>query len=47
MGKSVSSICGPHIAGDTIDLKDNNILVGCYETQNQIRVFDIRNKEKI
>lgn len=46
-GKSADSFYGPHIAGDSIDLKDNNILTGCYATKNQIQVWDMRKKDKI
>lgn len=46
-GKSVNSFYGPHIAGDSIDLKDNTILIGCYASKSQIQLFDIRNQQQL
>ena len=46
-GKSVNAFYGPHISGDSIDLKDNEILVGCYASKNQLQIWDMRNHEQI
>ena len=45
--KSVHSFYGPHIAGDSIDLKDHQILVGCYASKAQIQLWDIRNQQQL
>ncbi len=39
----VNSIFGPHICGDSIDLKGNYLLTGSWDTKNQIQLWDIRN----
>ena len=44
MSKSVNYIQGLHVAGDSIDVKENQIVVGCYSTKNQIQVWDWRKK---
>jgi len=36
------SIYGPHICGDSIDFKDNELLTGSWGTKDQIQVWDIR-----
>ncbi|MFM7858898.1 MAG: WD40 repeat domain-containing protein, partial [Flammeovirgaceae bacterium] len=33
----VNSIFGPHICGDSIDLKDNYLLTGSWDTKNQLQ----------
>lgn len=45
--KSVESFYGPHVSGDSIDLRDNKILVGCYAGKNQIQIWDMRNKKQL
>lgn len=40
MGKSVKSFYGPHVAGDSIDFANNELLVGCYAAKNQIQIWD-------
>ena len=40
MGKSVKSFYGPHVAGDSIDFVNNELLVGCYAAKNQIQIWD-------
>jgi WD40 repeat protein len=40
LGKSVKSVFGPHVAGDSIDFQNNNILIGCYAAKNQIQIWD-------
>ena len=40
VGRSVRAVFGPHVAGDSIDLKGNELLVGCYAAKNQIQVWD-------
>ena len=45
--KSVKQFYGPHVAGDSIDLREHKILVGCYASKDQIQVWDIRNLKKI
>jgi len=39
----VGNIYGPHICGDSLDVKDNKILTGSWATENQIQIFDLRN----
>lgn len=38
----VASIYGPHICGDSIDIKGNKILTGSWAVENQIQIFDMR-----
>ncbi len=40
VGKSVRSFYGPHVAGDSIDFKNNELLIGCYSAKNQIQIWD-------
>jgi COMPASS component SWD3 len=40
VGKSVRAVFGPHVAGDSIDFRGNELLVGCYAAKNQIQVWD-------
>ena len=46
-GKTVNQFYGPHVSGDSIDFQDNQILVGCYSTKNQIQLWDIRNQKQL
>ena len=41
--KIVNSILGPHIVGDSIDLKGNYILTGSTDIKDQLKIWDIRN----
>lgn len=41
--KSIKSFYGPHVAGDSLDINGNTLLVGCYATKNQIQLWDLRN----
>jgi WD40 repeat protein len=41
-GKSVQSVFGPHVAGDSIDHCNGEILIGCYAAKNQIQVWDLK-----
>jgi len=38
----VSSVYGPHICGDALDIKGNKILTASWSAENQIHVFDMR-----
>jgi hypothetical protein len=38
----VASIYGPHICGDSIDIKGNKILSSSWASSNQIQIFDLR-----
>jgi WD40 repeat protein len=42
-GKIVSSIYGPHICGDSIDIHGFTLLTGAWSTEKQIQLWDIRN----
>lgn len=42
----VASIYGPHICGDSIDIKGNKILTAAWSSSNQIQIFDLRNYKK-
>lgn len=44
-GSSVSALFGPHICGDALDIKDNQILAGSWREKDQIQLFDIRTGE--
>jgi WD40 repeat protein len=47
VGKSIKSIYGPHVAGDSIDYSNGELLIGCYAAKNQIQVWDYASfKEK-
>lgn len=39
-GKSVKAVFGLHVAGDSIDYNNGEILIGCYATKNQIQIWD-------
>ena len=41
-GKSVNSVYGPHVAGDSIDIKKGELLVGCYAAKNQVQIWDLK-----
>lgn len=41
-GKSVQSVFGPHVAGDSIDHCNGEILIGCYAAKNQIQIWDLK-----
>lgn len=43
----VGSIYGPHIGGDSLDIKGNKILTGSWATENQIQIFDLRNHKPL
>lgn len=45
--KSVKSFYGPHLAGDSLDYRNNVILTGCYAAKDQIQTWDIRNFQQI
>ena len=47
LGKSIKSFYGPHVAGDSIDVKNNTILVGCYSSKSQIQLWDFRNLQQL
>ncbi len=38
----VASIYGPHICGDSIDIRGTKILTGSWSSENQIQIFDLR-----
>lgn len=38
----VSSIYGPHICGDALDIKGNKILTASWSSEDQIQIFDLR-----
>ena len=39
-GKSVKSVVGMHIPGDSIDYHNGELLIGCYAAKNQIQIWD-------
>jgi COMPASS component SWD3 len=39
----VNSILGPHINGDSIDLKNWDLLTGSHDIKDQVKIWDIRN----
>lgn len=46
-GKSINSFYGPHVSGDSIDLKNNQVLIGCYAAKNQLQIWDLRNQQQL
>lgn len=34
------SVFGAHVAGDSIDYQNGEVLIGCYASKNQIQVWD-------
>lgn len=40
-GKSVKAVFGPHVAGDSIDINGNEVLVGCYSAKKQLQIWDL------
>lgn len=45
--KAVSSIFGPMISGDSIDIKDNIILAGSYRDKDTLELYDMWKLNKI
>ena len=41
-GKSVKAVFGMHIAGDSIDYHNDELLIGCYLFKNQIQIWDFK-----
>jgi len=37
---SVRKICGPSVSGDSIDIKDNTMLVGNYQNNDIVQLYD-------
>jgi COMPASS component SWD3 len=46
-GKSIGSIYGPSICGDTIDIYGTQILTGSYRSNNQLELWDYTSRKKI
>ncbi|CAL5999008.1 WD40_repeat protein [Hexamita inflata] len=42
VGHSVSSMHNVHVYGDALDVRDETLLVGNYNTENQLHLYDIR-----
>ena len=40
VGYAVRSVFGPHICGDSVDVRDGEILTGSWRPENQLQVFD-------
>ena len=40
--KCAGSIYGPHICGDSIDIRDGNILASSYESENNLYLIDMK-----
>ncbi len=40
VGKSVKSSYGPHVAGDSIDYSNGEIVIGAYASKNQLQIWD-------
>lgn len=47
MNKSVSSIFGPCISGDSIDTHNNLILTGSYRDINSLELYDLRSINRL
>jgi hypothetical protein len=39
-GKSIATICGPKIAGDSIDIRDEYVLTGANRGNDQLELWD-------
>jgi COMPASS component SWD3 len=46
-GASVRCLYGPHICGDALDLKNNEILTGSWRSTNQLELWDFGSGERI
>eukprot|EP00033_Pygsuia_biforma_P004971 GCRY01005450.1.p1 GENE.GCRY01005450.1~~GCRY01005450.1.p1 ORF type:complete len:334 (-),score=70.72 GCRY01005450.1:13-1014(-) len=42
VARPVRSLVGPHVCGDSVDVWRNQILVGAWDTHNQLQVFDFQ-----
>lgn len=45
--KIVNSIYGPHIVGDSLDMKDHYLLTGSTDIKDQIKIWDLRTFEVV
>ena len=45
--KPVKSLSGPKISGDSIDFKNNKILIGSYSQQTPLSIWDFRKMEQV
>lgn len=45
VGHNIEYIYGPLICGDSLDVKGNSVLTGSWRNQNQLQVWDLRNKK--
>ncbi|CAD8172875.1 unnamed protein product [Paramecium pentaurelia] len=45
--RSVGSIQGPHVSGDSIDFRNGQILTGSYRTNNQLQLWDFGKRSLI
>ena len=41
LGKSIKSIFGATVSGDSIDYRDNKILVGNHRNKDQVQIYDL------
>jgi hypothetical protein len=45
--EKVGDLFGTYICGESIDVKDNTLLVGCYSKDHYLNIYDSRTMEKI
>ena len=47
VGASVASIYGPHVCGDSVDVRGCEVLTGSYKPFKQLQLWDLRTRELI
>ena len=47
VGSSVGSLYGPHVCGDALDVRGNEVLTGAYKPTKQVQIWDVRTRELI
>jgi COMPASS component SWD3 len=45
--KNVAAFCGPNVSGDTIDCRDNTILIGSHRSKDPLELWDFKTCKKI
>jgi hypothetical protein len=45
--KNVAAFCGPNVSGDTIDCKDNTLLIGSHRSKDPLELWDFKTCKKI
>jgi hypothetical protein len=45
--KKIGDIFGPYICGESIDIKDNLMVVGSYTSDSYLRIYDVKTLAKL